>query len=92
MLKHYHYIFNVRVLSAPLNYADYMRHPMFGDFDFLFGEDEPDPDGKVYVSFQDEHTSEEQTETDVKNMEGRLKMSLQELKEQVLGKVKHNFS
>ncbi|XP_056020779.1 uncharacterized protein LOC125650178 isoform X15 [Ostrea edulis] len=77
---------HARVLSAPLNYADYMRHPMFGDFDFLFGEDEPDPDGKVYVSFQDEHTSEEQTETDVKNMEGRLKMSLQELKEQVLGK------
>jgi 5-hydroxyisourate hydrolase-like protein (transthyretin family) len=64
---------------------------MFGDFDFLFGEDEPDPDGRVYVSFQDEHASEEQTETDVKNMEGRLKMSLQELKEQVLGKVKEHF-
>lgn len=65
-----------------------MRHPMFGDFDFLFGEDEPDPDGRVYVSFQDERVSEEQTETDVKNMEGRLKMSLQQLKEQVLGKVR----
>ncbi|XP_062595139.1 regulator of G-protein signaling 22-like isoform X4 [Saccostrea cucullata] len=77
---------HARVLSAPLNYADYMRHPMFGDFDFLFGEDEPDPDGRVYVSFQDEHASEEQTENDVKNMEGRLKMSLQQLKEQVLGK------
>ncbi|XP_065942873.1 regulator of G-protein signaling 22 isoform X10 [Magallana gigas] len=77
---------HARVLSAPLNYADYMRHPMFGDFDFLFGEDEPDPDGRVYVSFQDERVSEEQTETDVKNMEGRLKMSLQQLKEQVLGK------
>lgn len=61
---------------------------MFGDFDFLFGEDEPDPDGRVYVSFQDERVSEEQTETDVKNMEGRLKMSLQQLKEQVLGKVR----
>ncbi|XP_061163908.1 regulator of G-protein signaling 22-like isoform X6 [Saccostrea echinata] len=77
---------HARVLSAPLNYADYMRHPMFGDFDFLFGEDEPDPDGRVYVSFQEEHASEEQTENDVKNMEGRLKMSLQQLKEQVLGK------
>lgn len=81
-------MFPCRVLSAPLNYADYMRHPMFGDFDFLFGEDEPDPDGRVYVSFQDERVSEEQTETDVKNMEGRLKMSLQQLKEQVLGKVR----
>ena len=82
-----YFVFHCRVLSAPLNYADYMRHPMFGDFDFLFGEDEPDPDGRVYVSFQDERVSEEQTETDVKNMEGRLKMSLQQLKEQVLGKV-----
>ncbi|KAK3093892.1 hypothetical protein FSP39_021520 [Pinctada imbricata] len=74
-----------RALSAPLNYDDYMRHPNFGDFEFLFGGEEPDADGHVYIRFPDEGLSEEQTETDVKNMEGRLKMSLQQLKEQVLG-------
>ena len=64
-----------------------MRHPNFGDFEFLFGGEEPDHDGQVYIRFPDEGASEEQTETDVKNMEGRLKMSLQQLKEQVLGTV-----
>ena len=78
---------NFRALSAPLNYEDYMRHPNFGDFEFLFGGEEPDHDGQVYIRFPDEGASEEQTETDVKNMEGRLKMSLQQLKEQVLGTV-----
>ncbi|XP_052105835.1 uncharacterized protein LOC127738576 isoform X2 [Mytilus californianus] len=76
---------HARVLSAPVNYEDYMRHPLFGDFDFLFGEEEPDPNGQVYVTFEDERGSEEQTETDVKNLEGRTRMSLQQLKEQILG-------
>ncbi|XP_071159349.1 regulator of G-protein signaling 22-like isoform X30 [Mytilus edulis] len=76
---------HARVLSAPVNYEDYMRHPLFGDFDFLFGEEEPDPNGQVYVQFEDERGSEEQTETDVKNLEGRTRMSLQQLKEQILG-------
>lgn len=64
-----------------------MKHPIFGDFDYLFGEEEPNPDGQVYVKFDDEGVSEARTETDVKNMEGRLKMSLQQLKESVLGMV-----
>ncbi|XP_033734034.1 uncharacterized protein LOC117323122 isoform X2 [Pecten maximus] len=76
---------HARALSAPVNYEEYMRHPKFVDFDFLFGEAEPDTQGQVYVTFEDEHVSEEQTENDVKNLEGRLKMSLQELKEQALG-------
>lgn len=76
---------HARVLSAPVNYDDYMRHPLFGDFDFLFGEEEPEPNGQVYVTFEDERVSEEQTETDVKNLEGRTRMSLQQLKEQILG-------
>lgn len=68
-----------------------MRHPLFGDFDFLFGEEEPDPNGQVYVQFEDERGSEEQTETDVKNLEGRTRMSLQQLKEQILGTVSSYF-
>lgn len=64
---------------------------MFGDFDFLFGEEEPDPNGQVYVQFEDERGSEEQTETDVKNLEGRTRMSLQQLKEQILGTVSSCF-
>ncbi|XP_053375384.1 uncharacterized protein LOC123527871 isoform X6 [Mercenaria mercenaria] len=75
---------HARALSAPINYDDYMRHP-YRDFDMMFGEDEPEPDGNVYVTFEDEGTSEAQTETDVKNLEGRLKMTFQQLKEHILG-------
>ncbi|KAL4237950.1 hypothetical protein ACF0H5_002660 [Mactra antiquata] len=75
---------HARALSAPINYDDYMRHP-YRDFDMMFGEDEPEPDGNVYVAFDDEGTSEAQTETDVKNLEGRLKMTFQQMKEQMLG-------
>ena len=79
-----------RALSAPINYDDYMRHP-YRDFDMMFGEDEPEPDGNVYVTFEDEGTSEAQTETDVKNLEGRLKMTFQQLKEHILGSVSRLF-
>ncbi|XP_052275180.1 uncharacterized protein LOC127874696 isoform X4 [Dreissena polymorpha] len=75
---------HARVLSAPINYEEYMRHP-YRDFDEMFGEDEPEPDGNVYVAFDDEGVSEAQTETDVKNLEGRLKMTFQQLKESTLG-------
>lgn len=63
-----------------------MRHP-YRDFDMMFGEDEPEPDGNVYVAFDDEGASEAQTETDMKNLEGRLKMTFQQMKEQLLGTV-----
>ena len=63
-----------------------MRHP-YRDLDMMFGEDEPEPDGNVYVTFEDEGTSEAQTETEVRNLEGRMKMSLQQMKEQILGTV-----
>ncbi|KAK3576327.1 hypothetical protein CHS0354_039734 [Potamilus streckersoni] len=74
-----------RALSAPINYEDFMNQPFYGDFDYMLGEEEPEPNGQVYVTFDDEGVSEEQTETDVKNLEGRLKMSFQQLKEQLLG-------
>ena len=82
-----------RVLSAPINYDDYIRHPMYRDFDLMFGEDEPEPDGNVYVAFEeDTGASEAQTETDLKNLEGRLRMTFQQMKEQTLGTVSIHYN
>lgn len=74
-------------MSAPTNYREYLKFPSYSDFDMLFGLEEPEPTGQHYVLFQDEGISEEQTETDMKNLEGRLKMSFQQMKEQILGTV-----
>ena len=58
------------------------------DFDAMFGEDEPEPGGQAYVTFEDEETTDDQTETDVKGMEGRFKMSVQQMKEHILCSVR----
>ncbi|KAK6183535.1 hypothetical protein SNE40_011001 [Patella caerulea] len=72
-----------RVLSAPVNYEDFIKMPFF-HFDALLRE-EPAPTGDPYVTFNDDDAvSEAQTETDVRNMEGRLKMTIQQMKEQVI--------
>ncbi|KAL8598265.1 hypothetical protein ACOMHN_035215 [Nucella lapillus] len=75
-----------RALSAPITYAHFLKMPPmdFADFDAMFGEDEPEPTGQTYVTFEDDHVSDEQTETDVRNMEGRFKMTLQQMKEHIL--------
>ncbi|XP_067682061.1 regulator of G-protein signaling 22-like isoform X1 [Haliotis asinina] len=73
-----------RALSAPINYEEYLKAPFVNDFDALFGEAEPEPTGERYVVFEDS-SDDDNTETDVRNMEGRLRMSLQQMKEQVLG-------
>ena len=66
---------------------------MYRDFDLMFGEDEPEPDGNVYVAFEEETgASEAQTETDMKNLEGRLKMTFQQMKEQMLGSVSRELN
>ena len=57
------------------------------DFDVTYGEPEPDITGETYVSFGNDAVSDQQTETDVKELEGKHKMSLQEMKEQILGSV-----
>ncbi|XP_025105262.1 regulator of G-protein signaling 22-like isoform X2 [Pomacea canaliculata] len=74
-----------RALSAPISYEQYQKlpHMPLPDFDAMFGEEEPEPNGQTYVTFEDDHISDEQTETDVRNMEGRLKMTIQQMKEQV---------
>ncbi|ESO83511.1 hypothetical protein LOTGIDRAFT_236545 [Lottia gigantea] len=72
-----------RVLSAPVNYAEYFKIPFF-HFDALLRET-PVPTGEPFVTFEDDLVSEAQTETDVRNLEGRLKMTFQQMKEQVIG-------
>ncbi|XP_012937168.1 uncharacterized protein LOC101859632 [Aplysia californica] len=76
-----------RVLSAPVNYEQYLKMPRLAlhDFEALFGEAEPELGGQAFVQFDEEGISEEQTETDMRNMEGRLKMTVQQVKEKILG-------
>ena len=57
------------------------------DLDAAFDEEEMDAEGEALVSFADDVVSDAQTETDVKNLEGRHKMSLQQIKEQILSSV-----
>ena len=58
----------------------------------MFDEElDTDGDGEAFVSFADDIVSDAQTETDVKNLEGRHKMSLQQIKEHILGSVCNNF-
>ena len=64
--------------------------PVYGDFDAAFGEEEPEQTGETYVAFDDVVVSEQQTETDVMALEGRHKMTLQQMKELILGNVRHS--
>ncbi|XP_064623262.1 uncharacterized protein LOC135485317 isoform X4 [Lineus longissimus] len=73
-----------RAYSAPINYQEFLKIPMYGDFDMMFGEAEPEDTGRVYVAFEDE-ASEERTYSDMKTLEGKHKMTYQEMKESVLG-------
>ncbi|KAH9492920.1 hypothetical protein Btru_032617 [Bulinus truncatus] len=76
-----------RALSAPVSFEDYFRMPdeSLQHFEEFFGEVEPDNDGHSYVQFEEEGVTEEQTEIDMRSMEGRLKMSVQQMKEHILG-------
>ena len=78
-------MFIFRVTSAPVNGEEFSRVPTCSDFDAMFGEEEPDVNGENFVAFADDIVSESQTETDVRNLEGKHKMTLQEMKEQILG-------
>ncbi|XP_055879604.1 uncharacterized protein LOC106067347 isoform X3 [Biomphalaria glabrata] len=76
-----------RALSAPVNFDHYihMSDENMQYFENFFGEIEPETDGHSYVQFDEEGVTEEQTEVDMRNMEGRLKMSIQQMKERILG-------
>ncbi len=43
--------------------------------------------GEVYVAFADDVVSDTQTETDVRQLEGKHKMTIQQMKEHILGSV-----
>ena len=60
---------------------------MIEDYDYAFGEVEPAPAAQKLVEFQEDAVSEAQTEKDMEDLEGRHKMSIQLMKEQVLGSV-----
>jgi len=75
------------VLSAPVNYEQYLKMPRLAinDFEALFGEAEPELGGQSFVQFDEDGISLEQTETDMRTLEGRLKMTVQQVKERFLG-------
>lgn len=58
------------------------------DFDMAFGEEEPPPTAEGLVEFNDDGVSEAQTEKGVERLEGKHKMPLQSMKEQVIGSVR----
>ncbi|ELU03775.1 hypothetical protein CAPTEDRAFT_221083 [Capitella teleta] len=54
-------------------------------FDAVYGEEEPAPAAEALVSFADDVVSDQQTETDIKQLETKHNMSLQQMKEFILG-------
>lgn len=59
-------------------------------YDAVYGEQEP-TQGETLVSFAEEVVSDQQTESDIKQLEGKHNMSLQQMKEQVIGSVREFF-
>ena len=57
------------------------------DYDTVYGEEEPLEVGETFVNFAEDAVSDQQTETDIKQLEGKHNMPLQQIKEQVLGSV-----
>lgn len=83
----------ISALSAPVNYRDFLRIAWFSRFDVLFGMAdlaETADTSCPYLQFHDGGNSDANTDTDVRNMEGRLQMTLQEVKEHVFGSVSKN--
>ena len=86
------FIFIISALSAPVNYRDFLRIAWFSRFDVLFGMPTlvENDDTYTYLQFHDGGNSDVNTDMDVRNMEGRLQMTLQEVKEHILGSVSKN--
>lgn len=61
---------------------------MYTDFTDIFLNDEGEElDGEKFVSYNEDKVSEQQTESDIKNLEGKINMSLQQMKERIFGSV-----
>jgi len=62
---------------------------MYTDFTDIFLDDglEGTLDGQKFVSYNEDKASEQQTESDMKNLEGKFNMSLQQMKERIFASV-----
>lgn len=66
---------------------------MYADFTDIFLNDDGglDLDPQKFISFNDDKASEQQTESDMKNLEGKVNMSLQQMKEKIFSSVSAGF-
>ena len=78
-----------RSISAPVNYKDLLDLPLYAEFDDIFLNEAAlaDIDGQKFISYNEDKTSEQQTESDMKNLEGKINMSLQQIKEKIFSSV-----
>lgn len=61
---------------------------MYPDFADIFINDGVDEMGEQkFVSYNEDKASEQQTESDIKNLEGKINMSLQQMKERIFSSV-----
>lgn len=79
-----------RSISAPVNYKEFLHIPMYTDFTDIFLDDLVLPNDladQKFVSYNEDKASERQTESDIKNLEGKINMSLQQMKERIFSTV-----
>ena len=83
------FLFIYRSISAPVNYKEFLHIPMYTDFTDIFLNDPEgaDLDEQKFVSYNEDKASEQQTESDMKNLEGKINMSLQQMKERIFSTV-----
>ena len=62
---------------------------MYPDFTDIFLNDTVGVElgAEKFISYSEDKTSEQQTESDMKNLEGKVKMSLQQMKERIFSSV-----
>ena len=62
---------------------------MYTDFADIFINDNVDGDmnEEKFASYNEDKASEQQTESDMKNLEGKINMSLQQMKERIFSSV-----
>ncbi|XP_067943114.1 regulator of G-protein signaling 22-like [Watersipora subatra] len=74
-----------RSISAPVNYKEFLHIPMYTDFGDIFINDDlvGGTEEDKFVTYNEDKASEQQTESDIKNLEGKINMSLQQMKERI---------
>lgn len=74
-----------RGVSAPLNYADFLRLPLYSDFEATYSE-MAGVDARPLLAFNNAREGDLSDE-DLRSMEGRQRISFQRMKEVLLGSV-----